>query len=307
MKKIVLGLLLCSVTSLGFAGTTSVGIVKLEAPFSRADAYEAYATDGRIYEISADNAELIILAKKAVEIKEEVEVELSSAAGSEDLLELRNQILDIKFVNIEIDAVSQAPAQMVTKDFSNRANIMNDYISDLSSEQKLYNLFQGQRRDTKTKSQCFNRAHVWSWELSANYDDGRRVQAGKTWIFFTKKYIRGYKYKWWFHITPYLRLNGQDRMMDRSYLTAPASLQYWTDKFIATNEVCKKVNRYSDYSRNQNERNCFIMQTSVHYWQPWQVENVETRNQAQLGWNDYELKKAYRDAIGWFAKVPNIQ
>ena len=74
--------------------------------------------------------------------------------------------------------------------------------------------------------------------------------------------------------------------------------------FIASKQACPVVYNYTDYSQNQYSSDCYVMKSSVFYWQPWQLENVEKRNQSRQGWNRYEVKKAYRNAIGWFAKVP---
>ena len=60
------------------------------------------------------------------------------------------------------------------------------------------------RRDTLNSSQCYNRAHVWTYEAFKKYN----IYMGKMWIFYTDKYIREFNNKWWFHVAPYIHLKG---------------------------------------------------------------------------------------------------
>ena len=52
------------------------------------------------------------------------------------------------------------------------------------------------RRDTLNSSQCYNRAHVWTYEAFKKYN----IYMGKMWIFYTDKYIREFKNwsRYWF-------------------------------------------------------------------------------------------------------------
>lgn len=304
MKKLLMGLIVCLLSASTFANTT-VGIVEIEAPNEASDSYAIFGSDGRIYNIDASNTELVENAYKALEVKEAVEVELSLHIESEELLELRNEILDINFINLELDSTitNQIDASKFLFDY---AELENDYVTNFTDSYSQTRVFEGQRRDTKSKSQCYNRAHVWSWEMRRFSDAGRRVQPGKVWLFFTRKYIRNYNYKWWFHIAPYTKLNGEVRVMDRSYSRGPEALQNWTNHFIGSNQRCPIVGKYSDYRNYQNSSDCYVIKTSVHYWQPWQIENAETKNQSQDAWNSYELKKAYKNAIGWRSRVPDL-
>ena len=292
-----------------FASTYTMEIVKVNPALENEESVTVFANDGRVYEIELQNKGLIEKAILAQDTHLEVQVKLSDSAGSEDLLELRNKILSIELLS-DLGDTAQTVETTIPRGFQKDrlfTNILeNDYITDVASINTVESLFRGQRRDTKRKSQCYNRAHVWAYEMSAQRLNGRRVQMGKMWIFFTSRYIRDYKYKWWFHISPYLTQSGRIMVMDRTFLSRPADLQYWTDQFISTREVCKTVRKYSDYELNQRARNCFLMKTSVHYWQPWQIKNAETRGEAQTDWNRYEIKKAYRNAIGRFSRIPDI-
>jgi hypothetical protein len=302
MKGLIAGVALYLLANTASAYT--LGIVDLDEPITSTDAYVVYGSDGVMYEISQDNKEVIELAKESMAKQIEVEVEFNDSSEVENVLELRNTITKIRLATQDVDQALHEASELLTKDFSNNGGLQNSYVTNVSSQNQANQLFQTLRRDTKTKSQCFNRAHVWSWELNKKSVGGRSIQTGKIWIYFTKKYIREYKYKWWFHIAPYITVNGNVRVMDRSYLSQPASEKVWTDSFISSKQTCPEIYKYSDYSNNQYSSHCYVMKSSVFYWQPWQLENVETKNQGRHGWVPYELKKAYRNAIGWFARVP---
>lgn len=305
MKRLLTGLIVCFLTASSFANTR-IGIVEIEAPTAENEAFSAFASDGRIYNIEASNTELIENAYKAMEMREEIEVVLSDHIESEEVLELRNEILDIHFLSVDLDSKIAEQNIDTQKFLFDDAELENDYVTNFTDSYSQSNVFENQRRDTKSKSQCYNRAHVWSYEMRRFTEAGRRVQPGKIWLFFTRRYIRNYNYKWWFHIAPYTKLNGEVKVMDRSYSRGPEGLQYWTNRFVASNQRCPIVSKYSQYRNYQNSSDCYVIKTSVHYWQPWQIENAENKNQAQTGWNNYELKKAYQNAIGRFTRPPQL-
>ena len=119
------------------------------------------------------------------------------------------------------------------------------------------------------------------------------------WLYFTKKYIRQYRFKWWFHVSPFVQLNGEDIVMDKKYLEGPISRRGWTDFFIKSRTKCPIISKYSDYERNPFRGECFLMRTSVHYYQPYQAELLEEgKNPEQKRWENWELKQAYKDGIG---------
>ena len=122
-------------------------------------------------------------------------------------------------------------------------------------------------------SQCYNRAHVWSWELYKKYHNGRRIQTGKMWVFFTRKYINAYDGKWWFHIAPYLTHRAEIKMMDRTFFKSPTSVKKWTDKFVLSGAKCPRISKYSQFDSQSSYEHCYTISSSVFYWQPWQVES----------------------------------
>lgn len=280
------------------ASAYTLGIVDLEEPTTSTDAYVAFGDDGQIYEISQSNTEAVKLAKSAMADHVKVEVEFSENEASENLLEMRNEILKISLTSMAIEPAVLEAAESHTKDLNSYASIKNSYITDFDTEQEAATVFYSQRKDTRNKSQCFNRAHVWSWEMSRKIYKGRRIQPGKIWIFFTSKYIREYRHKWWFHISPYVKVQGENRIMDRSFNERPTTEKGWTDKFIRSKQACPEVVNYSDYRNNQWAAHCYVMKSSLFYWQPRELDYVERRNKGKDQWIKWEVRAAYNNAIG---------
>lgn len=283
--------------SVANASTRTIGIVDIENVEGDSSSFAIYATDGQIYEIQGNDDLTLEQAMEAKENQENVIIEISEFSESEDVLGLRSQILDLERTGEKSDKAN-APASNEKLLFNNGL-LITDYITNFYDPSRVQSVFNAQRTDTRKKSQCYNRAHVWSWEMKRFTEQGRPVQPGKMWLFFTKKYIRAYKYKWWFHVAPFVQLNNQDTVMDRKFLRGPISRRGWTDFFITPRTQCQVISSYSQYTSNPYAGDCFLMRTSVHYHQPYQIENLESgRGQAQTSWQEWELKRAYKDGVG---------
>lgn len=296
--KAIMGL----VTLLYLSGAVSavsrtIGVLEIDEVEGDKTFFSVYATDGQVYEVDANDEltlEQIILAKNN---REKIAIEVTAYSNSEDILGFRSHILDVKRMSLSVDGsnnLTKTKKILYTPDL-----LMNDYITNFSDERRVNEVFNSQRVDTREDSQCYNRAHIWSWEMRRYTENGKLVQPGKIWIYFTKKYIRAYRFKWWFHISPYIKLNGKDVVMDKKYLSGPISTRGWTDFFIKPRTECQLIDRYSQYEKYPNNGNCFIMKTSVHYYQPYQAELLEQgRNPEQKRWENWELRQAYEDGVG---------
>lgn len=265
-----------------------------------------YGSDGKIYEADETNDELMSRLKFAQKNQVEVEINRGEFGQIQDMLDSREKIFEVSLVNkiIEIDTILNPKVYGHTKLFQSEGNLQNEDVTDFKDIETVGRLFKSQRSDTKWKSQCYNRAHVWAWEFYKRYYQGERIKAGKMWIFFSKNYIRRHEYKWWFHIAPYVTVNGNVKIMDKSFTKSPTAPSDWVNSVVDYKIECKEVYKYSEYSEDQDRASCFFIRTSLYYWQPWQIENAETKNEERVEWVEWELKKAYKNAISWFAKVP---
>tara|TARA_Y100000768_G_scaffold389019_2_gene390431 strand:- start:170 stop:1045 length:876 start_codon:yes stop_codon:yes gene_type:complete len=288
------------------AETLRLGVVDVLEPLENENFYAVFATDGQVYDVHINDTEVIAAIKDAQKSGLEVEFETSDHTKALDVLAQRSEILGVKLLTSEfkVPVASKNQAKGI-KDLD-RDPLMTDYISDIGDSNTLNNVFRAQKTGMRKRSQCYNRAHVWSYEMRNYSYNGRRVQPGKVWLFFTKKYIRAYRYKWWFHVSPYVNSNGVKKVMDRRYMQQPADLRYWTNYFIQSQQECRRAKVYTDYERNPQLGHCFVIFTSVHYWQPWQIEKNEENGTLQTQWSDYELRIAYRDALGRRYRRPNL-
>lgn len=157
--------------------------------------------------------------------------------------------------------------------------------------------FTNMRRDYQNDSQCYNRAHVWSYE---EYQRSR-MKSGKLFLFFTSRYIRNFRYKWWFHVTPFAFVGGTAqsnwRTLDRRFTGGPLKTKTWTDIFMHNNAVCPVVYRYSHYQNRQEREDCYLIPVTMYYWQPRDIENEEITRYVKKQFFESEVDYAYWEAF----------
>ena len=161
----------------------------------------------------------------------------------------------------------------------------------LTQSQKI---FRNMRRGWQNNSQCYNRAHIWS------YEEFKRsgVESMKLFLFFTSRYIRNYRYKWWFHVTPMVTLtDGTWRTLDKRYSRSPLKVKTWTDDFIYSRRSCPVVHRYSDYRNYQNAEDCYLIPVSQYYWQPRDIDRFERTGYEKTNFISSEINHAYWEAF----------
>jgi hypothetical protein len=159
------------------------------------------------------------------------------------------------------------------------------------SSQKLgiQSVFMQMRNDYRDKSQCYNRAHVWTYEA---WKSG--VNMSKLFLFFTDRYIRNYNFGWWFHVTP--TLNGLT--MDRRYTRGPLNYRTWSNTFVYSHRGCPMINYYSQYNNNQESQDCYLLPTTKYFWQPRDAETYENTGYRKTSYDSSEISWAYSDGFG---------
>ncbi len=296
MKNIVLMLSLTIVTTL------KAEIITIHHLDSIDKRLLLFSHSGEVFDIYDNQTKL--QAKSAFKQSRKIEILIEKNERISKAPDLRNTIIEIK----QREKLHGRVQTIQTKDNStyNPNELLNSYITNLKTSDETRKFFYSMDKNLRGRSQCYNRAHVWSWELNKKFYNNKEIQTGKMWIFFTTKYIKEYNYKWWFHVAPYINEKGSPIVLDRTFMREPADLKTWTDKFIKSQAPCIEVNRYSDYRDHQKIEDCYIIKTSLFYWQPFQIQNLEAKNEQRKSWQEHELKKAYRNTKGWFAKVPHL-
>ncbi len=294
MKALKIFLVLSFIINPAFA--LSLKIIDIDEPLSSSENYFIFASNGKVYEIPADDNDLIELAKVAMDEQSQVEITLSEAAATENTLERINRIAKIALISTERPAVENYTES--EKEFTGiKADIKNTYVTDFATERQANRTFIDMRT-LSGRSECYNRAHVWAYELNKKVYRHENIQVGKIWLFFTRKYIREYRYKWWFHVSPYVTVRGNVRVIDHQFTRGPLWEKTWTDIFIRSRQTCPEVYQYSDYEQYQYDSHCYVIKSSLYYWQPWHLEYAESRDIERYGWVRSELNIARRDVRG---------
>ncbi|MBA2405343.1 MAG: hypothetical protein H0V66_11275 [Bdellovibrionales bacterium] len=210
-----------------------------------------------------------------------------------------------QWLDVTLNAKNEIERFTVTaaaSDLSGKANLVQplpneDYVPTVIPSMEEARAIFRQARYVNKDSQCFNRAHIWSYEWFVN----NNVNSNKTWIFFTRRYIRKFKFEWWFHVAPSVRVmeDGivKEKVMDVKYSRGPLNLKNWTDIFMRDDAVCPRVETYSDYANYPESGTCFYMRSSMYYYQPVDIESQETWGTMKPNWYDTEVKAAYLEAF----------
>ncbi len=167
--------------------------------------------------------------------------------------------------------------------------------SVLTSEANIINLFNSMRKDSAKRSQCHNRAHVWAYELKQKFN----LKSLKRFMFYTRRYIREYHYKWWYHVAPSTLLDKEstveERVLDPRFTMGPLKLNEWASLFMRKGMSCPEIKNYSEYFNNQETNYCYLHKTSMYYVQPLDLDRLERYGEEKATWIDNEVKRAYRN------------
>jgi hypothetical protein len=174
------------------------------------------------------------------------------------------------------------------------ANYTPTVISSMGAAQDAFNSMD---RRTKSESQCYNRAHGWVYDLWRT----RSINSNKLFLFFTRKYIRAYRYHWWFHVTPMVHVQTSEgvmeKAMDRLFTRSPLSVRTWTNIFMRNDAECRSVNRYSAYRNNQQAEWCYLIRASMYYRTPNDLDLLERRGRTETRWVIPEIRSARQQAF----------
>lgn len=147
------------------------------------------------------------------------------------------------------------------------------------------------------ETQCYNRAHVWAFEMWKNH----QVKSQKIFLFFTRKYIREHNFGWWFHVAPLLYVDGfwgdSEKVADPRYITAPRDIDWWTGKFISTNSKCPVITKYSEYADYPYSEDCFVLKAPMYMYQPLDLEMQEVWGVEKNNFQLLDVQQAYKEAF----------
>lgn len=242
-------------------------------------------------------ADLIMLENGETAFLEKTEAKFFSASldqtiKSQDTVEIE---LDENRSVISIQTV--APLKSESWEEAPLVNLEKRRDPSVISSAQASTAFSKMRRNYQNNSQCYNRAHIWSYEEF----NRTGISTGKLFLFFTSKYIRNYRYHWWFHVTPMAYVGGTSqsnwRALDRRYTRGPLTTKTWTDVFMHNNATCPVVYKYTDYRNHQQSQDCYLIPTTMYFWQPRDILRQENTGYQKTQFIKSEVNHAYWEAF----------
>jgi hypothetical protein len=234
--------------------------------------------NGRVLEIKSQEKRFLKDLIRAQKNKSILSINLSSQNTLLDFKISENNLSDLNENHLHLDDRTYSPT------------ILHDI-------DQARNYFTQGRRDFNQDSQCYNRAHVWAYDWRSK----NNLYTSKVWLFFTQKFIRKYKFEWWFHVAPmaHVVINNEvkQRVMDIKYSNGPLPLNDWTRIFLRNNADCPVVDKYSDYANYSESGSCFVMKSSMYQYQPIDLENEELTGISKKRWIETEVKESYLNAF----------
>lgn len=262
------------------------------------DKVSLFLENGEIVHFPQAQKELVQTAREAFE--NQLKFTLTKTTQNEKEADLISQINvlpgQITNYNLEREKEMYDPIRFSQIRFQTVDPFEKNNMTKLSSYEAAQSLMEEFNGNTDEDSQCYNRAHMWTYESLVNSN----ITLGKVWLFFTQKYIREYKYKWWFHISPVAKVDDENGIyaLDRGFTKIPYNMENWKNMFMKNKATCPVIKDYTDYEDHQNSEYCYLMYSSQYYWQPWQLESLTKEGTHRFGYKMGELKITYPDALG---------
>lgn len=174
---------------------------------------------------------------------------------------------------------------------------IDEYVPSVVKGGTAKNYF-NESRISHGDTQCYNRAHVWAFELWKKH----QVKSQKIFLFFSRKYIREHNFGWWFHVAPLLIVDGwlggkSDKVVDPRYITAPREVDWWTGKFVSGNITCPEIKKYSEYADYPYSEDCYVLKAPMYIYQPLDLEMQEVWGVQKNDFVQLDLEWAYKEAF----------
>lgn len=286
MKKII-ALYLISLSVTSFAKSLNTRVVEVMPTSNGLETMVFIEAQERVIWLKSTDSKNIAALNEAKNNGLEVRINFEEKTGN--------------LIGAQLLETSLAEIQSTPNDLTPTTNYTPTIVKDLEEANRLFSTMD---KETKRKSQCYNRAYGWSYDLWEKH----RIDSKKIFIFFTRRFIETYRYHWWFHVSPMVDVQTEagveEFVLDRTYSKGPKKVQDWTNYFVKqTKPVCPRVDKYSDYRKNQNAHDCYVIVTSQYYRQPYEIERVEKQGIQETEWDHNLLRASRKDAFKkWRAK-----
>jgi len=174
-----------------------------------------------------------------------------------------------------------------TTDTSIRYSDENYIPSNLTSMADAQKLMNRLKDNLKSNSQCFQRAHLWSMEMNQM----AKIRSQKVFLFFTEKYRYEFGFHWWFHVAPFVLINGEEYVIDPRFFDKPVDMQTWSNFFMPSHPVCKTLSNYRNYK--EYDEYCYLRKLPMYYFEPTEVEGRDFNSIVINDWIEAQVYSGY--------------
>ncbi len=273
-----MGLVIC--THLSASSTFLTQIHRMETSTRPDEETLVFLTNGRVVKVSPHDVSSLEEARRGQRKHRWLSIQVNVKREVERIEKARSPI------NTELDVPLM------------EREVLLDYDpSVIPSLDEVRSLFSDHRIPREGETQCYNRAHVWAYDWRTK----KNIYSRKIWVYFTAKYIRKYNFEWWFHVSPMVNVNVdgkiKERVMDMKYSRGPNTTRQWTDIFLKDDAPCPTVTLYSDHADYPESGSCFIMKSSMYFYQPIDIELKEKFGTDKTAWVASEVVQAYQEAF----------
>jgi hypothetical protein len=283
MKFLITGLVLQLVAASAFSASLTSRVHSVDKGTNFYDLDIVMLENGHTAFIKPEDKSLLELIERSIESQDTLELQLDDELN---VLSVQTVVPAPEDINPDPEA---SPVPEPAESMSYDPSIVTS--SEASAA------FGNMRRNYQNNSQCYNRAHIWTYEEFQKTG----MKTGKLFLFFTSKYIRNYRYKWWFHVTPFAYVGGLSqsnwRTMDRRYTKGLLSTKTWTNVFMLNDALCPVAEKYSDYRQHQQEEDCYLIPRSMYFWQPYDIQREENTGYIKTQYYNSEVNHAYWEAF----------
>lgn len=205
--------------------------------------------------------------------------------------------LDKNFNLLSMNSLPQKTSLSVIEESVENNGPADFFPTIVSNLNEATNIFNRLNPNYKRASECSDRAHVWaSEELKRS-----GLKSMKVFVLFTASYINRVRFKWWFHVAPMISVyeNGkiQKRVLDFMFNHGPVTVREWTNQFVYSGRPCLMTKRFSEYDVNPQTEDCYLMEESMYYWTPLDLQKQELERRYKTEFPQGELQSAYRRAF----------
>ena len=164
-----------------------------------------------------------------------------------------------------------------------------EYAPTPVADGEIQNIWNRMNPYMKRKSECSDRAHVWTSDEFAKTG----IKSQKAFLLLTDTYIKRTRFKWWFHVAPlYTTTSGKKIVMDYQFLDHPVTFNEWKNFLVFSKRDCVTDFRFLDYDAGADQtQDCYTRHAPMYYYVPSDMGSHEL-GQGKTGWSNAELNGA---------------